>query len=392
MANGARPWLHVTGFLSEHFDRRGLDSFRQMFRFFKGEPTVYEGTRSAAEVALVYSRQTLDNFGGGKPEEGYLNGFRGFYNALMDARMPFDVLSDKRLKLETLRKYRAVALPNLACMTDEGMKVVEDYVKGGGHVVATFKTGFLDVWGVERQESLIERLTGLKYSGVTQCEVKAAYGRIQDREHPVLAGLGDTDVLPVGADVCFMLDGSEAPAPLAFIPPVESEVGSGTSVPEFNKVDCVTHTSLVFTRKVGRGSLVYFPWQPDKMAFRYGLKDHFKLLCNALRMAPGWQDQVRVEAPGLLDTSLMAADGRLVLHLVNLSAPNVVFSTHRRIMEEILPIHDVKVTVRLPDGRRCKTARAAVAGQAVTTSQDGQWLTFSLPRLNEFESILLELA
>ena len=391
LANGARPWLHITGFLSEHFDRRGLDSFRQMFSLFKKEPDVYEGTRSMAEVALVYSRQTLDNFGGNQCEENYLNGFRGFYNALMDSRIPFDVLSDKRLTVEKLQKYRAVALPNLACMTDETVKTIEAYVRDGGHIVATHKTGFQDILGVERKQSFLEPLLGIEYTGVTQEELKAAYGRIQDPDHAVFANIGDTDILPVGGDVCFMIDkAAERPA-LAFIPPVESEVGSGTSVPEFNKVDCVTDTSLVFSRKVGDGSVVYFPWQPDKVAFRYGLKDHFKLLCNALRMASGWEDQVRVDAPGLFDASLMQAKGRMVLHLVNFSAPNVAFSTHRRVLEEIMPVHDLSISVRLPVGKRCKSARAAVSGQSLDIEQSGDWVSLVLPSIAEFESILLEI-
>ena len=393
VAHGARPWLHVTGYLSDLFDRRGLDALRALFRLFKDHPRAYEGTRSRAEVALVYSRHTLDNYGGDDAESRYLDHFRGYYNAMLHARLPFDVLSDKRLTPEGIRRYRALVLPNVACMTEEVARILTEYVEEGGHLVTTFHTGLYDIWGNPRDDFALGPAMGVRYAGGTREGLRAAYGRIRDPRHPLVHGLGDTDVIPVAGRLCAVTPLDETgPAPLTLVPPVEGQVGSGISVPEFNQMDTTARDPLVVDHAFGRGRVIYFPWQPDWLAYRYGLRDLFTMLAQAVRMAPGWAPQVEVIGPGLLDVSLMGAADRLVLHLINLSAPGSFNSGVRRPMEEIIPLTDLTVRVRLPDGVRCRSGRRIVAGEDVAIEQGGgSWASFTIGRLTEFESVLLTL-
>jgi hypothetical protein len=392
IANGARPWLHITGYLSEHFDRRGLDAFREMFKLFKEHPEAYEDTRSQAEVALVYSRHSLDNYGKQDPEDRYLNHFRGYYNAMLDGRIPFDVLSDKRLTLEAVSRYKTLVLPNMACMTDETAEVLKAFVEQGGNLVTTFKTGFYDIWGNERQDGVLSSLTGTHYTGVTRENMLAAYGRIHYSSHPLFEDIGDTDLIPVAGAVCFVRsDKNSGPAPVTFVPPVEGEVGSGVSVPEFNQIDHVTQYPLVFEHTYGQGHVVYFPWQPDLAAYRYGFKDFFRILTNAIRMAPNWQDTVEVTCPGLLEVSLMGGKDRLVLHLINFSAPGSFNSGHRRPLEEIMPINDVQVKIKQPQVGGFTKARSVVTGRDIALTNNGDHVSFNIEHLNEFETVVLDL-
>ena len=105
---------------------------------------------------------------------------------------------------------------------------MERYVEAGGHVVATWRTGFCDAWGVERAEPWIARLLGARYRGRTQHNLKAAYALVGDAAHPVLAGMGDTDLLPLAGGVCEFDAGTAGSAStLRLIPPVEARAGSG---------------------------------------------------------------------------------------------------------------------------------------------------------------------
>jgi hypothetical protein len=393
LAHGAKPWIHVTGFFSEHFDRRGLDAARSMFAGFQANRDAYDGLRSAADVALVYSRHTLDNLDGDDPEGAYLDHFRGAYNAMMAERIPFDILSDKRLSKEILAGYRAVVLPNLACMSDAALAAIHAYVEGGGHVVMSFKTGFHDALGAVREPSPLLEALALEDTGVMRRDMKAAYGRIRDPGHPLFRDIGDTDVLPLEGDLCILRGaGAAGPGPLSFIPPVEGDVGSGFSVPEFNEIDAIGDYPLVIERKIGSGTIVYFPWQPERIAFHYGFRDLFRLIGNAVRQAPGWHDRVTIEAPGLLDIALMTADDRLVLHLLNFSAPGSFNTGQRRIVEDVMPISGARVRLRLPEGRACVSARAIVAGADIAVECDGASVAFTLPELREFETVLLRLS
>jgi hypothetical protein len=390
VAHGARPWLHLTGFMSERFDRRGLEPMQALFRLFKSRRDVYEGRRSGAEVALVYSRRTLDYAGGADPDAGYLDGFRGAYNALMDGRIPFDLLSDKLLDAQRLSRYRAVLLPNLACLSDAAAAQLEAYVRAGGHVVATYRTGFCDEWGEARAEPWIARLLGARYTGRTRHDLKAAYAAIERRGHPILAEAGDTDLLPLAFNVCeFEAGATEDGDVFSLIPPVEARAGSGMSVPEFNAAGTPLAIPLLLTRRVGQGSVAYLPWEPERIGFHFGLRDPMRLLTAAIRMRAGWSDAVRVEGPGLVDLALMDAPGSRVLHAINFNSHSGMRSGNRRAIEELVPLHGLRVEIALPAGTACERVELVVAGRDVPfESRDGR-VAFTLPVLHEFESIAI---
>ena len=390
VAHGARPWLHLTGFMSERFDRRGLEPMRALFALFKSRPDIYEGRRSAARVALVYSRRTLDYAGGADPDANYLDGFRGAYNALMDGRIPFDLLSDKLLTAERLGRYLAVLLPNNACLGDEPAAQLEAYVRAGGHLVATYRTGFDDEWGEPRTEPWIARLLGARYTGRTRRDMKAAYAAIERRGHPILAAAGDTDLLPLAGNVCELEPGEAQDADVfSLIPPVEARAGSGMSVPEFNAAGTPLAIPLLLTRRVGRGSVAYLPWEPDRIGFTFGLRDPMRLLTSAIRMREGWADAVRIEGPGLVDVALMDAPGSRVLHVINFNSHSGVRSANRRAIEEIVPLHGLRIDAELPGGAVCDRVELVVAGRDVRFDTHGGRVAFTLPVLGEFESIAI---
>lgn len=393
MAQGVMPWLHVTGYQKQNFDTRGLEAMRELFALFRKNRVTYAGT-PAADVALVYSRHSLDNFGHKDPAERYLDHFRGAYNAMMDQRIPFDILSGHRLTLEALKKYRAIVLPNAACLSDTACAMIEAYVRDGGHLVTTYLTGDFDETGKVREEPLLARLAGAKQTGVTWKSVRAAYAAIRSPEHPLLSGFTGTDLLPVAGDITFLrtAENDGAVAPLTLVPPVEGEVGSGISVPEFNKIDHVTDYPMVIDRKVGKGRLVHFPWQPDLIGFRYGLRDLFRLLANAVRISGGWQDAVRLSGPGLVDVTVLRQADRLAVSIVNFSAPGSFATGQRRIIEELMPLRDLELEIRVPETHAGTEVRLVFAGQTLPAERKGDYLRLKIPRIDAMETVEVMLA
>lgn len=390
VAHGARPWLHLTGFMSKRFDRRGLAPMKALFAHFKSRPDVYDDRRSAAEVALVFSRRTLDYAGGADPDANYLDAFRGAHNALMDDRIPFDLLSDRNLAPARLARYRAVVLPNLACLADDAAANLEAYVRAGGHVVATYRTGFLDELGVARAEPWIAKVLGARFTGTIHRDLKASYAAIERRDHPILAAIGDTDVIALAGHVAEFEPGAAGDADVfSLIPPVEARAGSGMSVPEFNAAGTPLPAPLLLTRKVGAGSIAYLPWEPDRVGYNFGLRDLMRVVTGAIRLRAGWRDLVRVEGPGLVDLAVMDADGSRVVHLINFNGHAGMRSANRRALEEIVPLHGLRVSVAIPEGRRCTGVELAVAKATVPFDLRDGMASFTLPRMDEFESVVV---
>jgi hypothetical protein len=281
-------------------------------------------------------------------------------------------------------------LPNAACLSDRACDALEAYVSAGGHAVSTYLTGNFDEMGKPRETTLLDRLIGAKATGVTWKNLRAAYAAIRDPASPLLAGFEGTDLLPVAGDITFvrMNGGKHTLAPLTLVPPVEGEVGSGISVPEFNKIDHVTDYPMILDRTVGKGRVIHFPWQPDLIGFRYGFRDLFRLLANAVKQAPGWHDVVTVKAPGLIDVAVMEKSDRLVISLVNFSSPGSFNTGQRRIIEELMPIHDLEITVKVPASFTGTQARLVFLETSVPLEKvEGGYVRLKIPRLDAMESL-----
>src|SRR5579871_17606 len=78
--------------------------------------------------------------------------FSGITDAIWRTRTPFDVIDDVSLGQENLDRYKAIFLPNVACMSDHSAGRLRDYVRRGGNLFATFETSLYDETGVRRPD------------------------------------------------------------------------------------------------------------------------------------------------------------------------------------------------------------------------------------------------
>src|SRR6185369_14723959 len=146
-------------------------------------------------VALVFSRHTQDNYAGGDTHGKYFDAVRGFYCALLEAHIPFDVISDKFLDAARLARYRVLVLPNMACVDDSGTAAIEAFVAAGGAAVATFDTGMRTRDGAARAEPAFAKMFGVTVRG-RRSDLKSSYARIENAQDPLVTGIGDTDLIP----------------------------------------------------------------------------------------------------------------------------------------------------------------------------------------------------
>src|SRR3954471_8557035 len=281
-ANGVNTWLHINGGYSELFDRRSLAPMREVFkRLARWEP-YFDGARSAAQVALVYSRFTQDNYGGEKTASRYLDAVRGYYCALLEAHIPFDVVSDKLITDDALGRYRVLVLPNLACIDDGAAATIERFVSAGGSVVATFDTGAHDRDGELRTEPAFAKMLGVTNVG-RRADLKSSYARIEDAKDPLVTGIGDTDLIPNEGALVEVKAGAGRTVPLTLIPPVIAHSGATISIPEYSAIRATTDVPVAVHGTHGKGRTVYFANAMDALFYRYGFPDLGRVLGNAVR-------------------------------------------------------------------------------------------------------------
>jgi len=112
VANDLRPWF--TKFSGVLHDERWLKPVEQIYQRLAGLEKYLRNETPLARVGLVYSQQT-GWFCPGKVED-HIN---GWYQALIEARVPFEMVHDGLLDEAHLAPFRTLILPGITALSDE---------------------------------------------------------------------------------------------------------------------------------------------------------------------------------------------------------------------------------------------------------------------------------
>jgi len=113
------------------------------YGFSERNENYYIGTEAIADVAVLFSRPTQDWYCNDREEHDYPER-RGFDQALIDLHIPFDIIQDEAISQDSLSKYKALILPNVACISQNQIGQIERFVSKGGGLAATGETSLYD--------------------------------------------------------------------------------------------------------------------------------------------------------------------------------------------------------------------------------------------------------
>ena len=143
----------------------------------------------------------------------------------------------------------------------------------------------------------------------------------------------------------------------------------------------------VYLREAGKGRVVYFPFDIDRIFWEVLDPDHGRLLANAVRWAARGDIPVEVEGPGVLDVMAWRQQSSLTVHLVNLTNPMMMKGPFR----EILPVGEQRVRLRLPSGVKPRRVHLLTAGLDRPADIRGGWLYVSVPNVALHEVVAIDL-
>jgi hypothetical protein len=380
VANGFRPWFTKFGGVQE--DERWMPQVQKFYEWHKSAEPYLRDREPAARVAMVYSQQTSLYYGGPQAQAMVSDAVNGMYHALIEARIPFEMVHDR--KLEELSRFKLALLPNVAALSDAQCQTLRQFVAGGGSLVATFATSLFDEWGSPRQDFGLADVLGVRYRGSISGPLRNSYlafrGKPGEKRHPILAGFDDAAytvncIRSVNVEPTSAL----ADAPITLIPsypdlPMEYVY---ERTPRGN-------TPQVFLRDLGRCRTVYFPMDIDRTFWEVMLADHGRLLANAVRWAINEEPLVTVTGPGLVDVTVWRQPGAMVVHLVNFTNPMMMKGP----MRELTPIGEQRVRLRI-EGRATK-AKLLVSGKTAHARASGKYLEVTVPSVLDHEVVAVE--
>jgi hypothetical protein len=381
IANGAGAWMSLT--LTE-FDRPELQATVAMNQFVKANAQYLHKTRSEAQVAVAWSYATANAYSPdaqlidiaavkGNTDAGNLQReFWGISEALLRRHVPFDVIDDVTLEQGELSRYRAVFLPNAACMSDETARQVTEYVRNGGSVFATFETSLYDEYGQRRKEFALGEALGVSSAG------KIAGPRTYD----FMSAVSD-DSLTAGL-----------PKPLILSPVYYARVRLAGATPvirylqkrlgPYREIPPVSEDPALTVNHLGKGTAIYASGDLGNTITNFHMRDSLAIVENAAaKLAPGIP---RLEgAPGTVELVHRSQNGgtRHIFHLVNFTGQMT------RPIQEVILVQGARLV--LPRGMTAKRGTALMAKRAMVprVGKTGE-MELALPEFHEYEIVVVE--
>jgi len=379
IAQGARPW--ITKFNAKPFDRRWMPVVKDLFAWHRRHEAYLRNTANLARVALLVANRGDAVIGGAAHRREREAHRRGYYQAMLEARIPFDAVDEAYLDAEHLARFDVLVLPNAAALSDAQCAQIRAFVARGGAIVATHETSLYDENGKKRADFGLSDLFGCHYEK-TEAPLHNAYLTLR-APHPSLRYLeGVQRTIAATARVHVRQDG-EAQVPLTLVP-------SFPDLPMERVFTSVTESSIpmALCSQAGEGRVAYLPMNIDAVFEELEHADHMRILAGMVQWALGVRQPMEVAGPGLVDIAWWRQDKSLAAHLVNLNNPMTMSGSYR----EILPAGPYEVSLQLPQGAKVRSVRLLDAGTAAMSRMDGERLVVTVPSVQLREIVAIDLA
>jgi hypothetical protein len=305
------------------------------------------------------------------------------YHALVEGRMPFEMLHDQML--DTADRFKLLLLPNIAALSDRQCEQLRAFVERGGGMVATYETSLYDENGKQRPDFGLANLFGVSWRKTLPGPIPNSYLLVEEqgRSHPIMKGFGDAQLLINGT---YQL---EVDAKASFGAPLLTAIPQYPSLPMEKNYWPIKHTNVpgIYFRE-GKGRVVYFPWDIDRVYWEVLVDDHGRLLRNAIDWALNEERPVTVTGPGVLDVTVWKQKDSMTVHLVNLTNPMMMRPSFR----EMIPVGPHQVKLQLPSGKRASKVQFLVSQAQPQVQPSGGAIALTVPRVVSHEVIAVDLA
>jgi len=273
----------------------------------------------------------------------------GMARALLEEHIPFDVISEHNVTLETLSQYKVAILPNNFCISDRIAAVLREYVGTGGGLVATYETSLFDLAGQKRTDFALADLFGAHY--VASAPVGPSRIGFAVASHAVTEDSALKDLMGNHGATTYWGKFARVNPDAGTMAPL-----TGLDVKNEKEANLKTWTPLIVSLK-NKGRVAYFPAAVDAAYYDAGYPYERRLIANAIHWAAGVAPSVTVKAPMCVLTGFFtkqtaseraASSRRVIVHLLNgintTTGHGSKDDKEFAMREEVIPIGNVKVT------------------------------------------------
>ena len=341
-----------------------IRALKTVFDFAQKDGKLLRSLCSKPQVGILTGTQSMQWYQSSMfVPQAYRNYYYGAWQLLKDIGYDAEPFLDYEMTAERLAKYRLVYVPNAPCLSDAQCSMLASYVEEGGTLLATHLTSIADEFGRPRGNYGLSELFGATLKSAEPIEIPDLYLRV----------LSSGKLIPQDPQVMLF----EAARGAAVIAETQDRGHRRTLGP------------AVVTRQHGKGQAIYIGSGQEAVyeeTLNESLRAYFhSLLDPILASTRTYELEFR---PGLLPQFASSRD-TLVLHLL---ANTGNIWKKLLVQEEFLPVKNVRVRLRLPQGRSAKSAALMRSGIELSwTVRDG-WVELTVPQVQVYEVIRVDLA
>ncbi|QIP16992.1 twin-arginine translocation signal domain-containing protein [Spirosoma aureum] len=384
-ANGMRPCFVKFG--GDIYDKRWMEAVAKLYEGYHKNEKYLRNTASLARVGIVYSEQTDRNYGGKPWQQKSGDHLDGMYHNLVENRIPFDMVNDRLLTPEDLKRFKLLILPNIAALSDTQCKQLQAFVDNGGSIVSTFETSLYDEEGKQRSDFGLASLFGVSYDQKVEGPLRNSYLQLrQDAKNSqtqlILKGLDDTPRIINTIYKVNVKPTATFPSPITLIP-TYPDLPMEDVYPRVAETD----TRELYLRQVGKGRVAYIPGDLDRSFWQLMGTDHGQLLSNVVNWALDEEPVAAVMGPGVIDVNVWRQANSMTVHLVNLTNPMMMKGPFR----ELIPV-EAQVSITVPAGAKVTGVKLLMSDQKPKFELKGGKVTVTVPKILDHEIVALDLA
>jgi hypothetical protein len=333
---------------------------KEVFDFHQKHWPLLRTLKPQPQAGIVVGDQTIDWYSGKHfVAKAYENAYHGAYQLLKAASYEAMPFLDWRMTPELLGRFEMIYAPNAACLSDAQCEMLRRYVTGGGRLLATHLTSVADEYGRVRSNFALADLFGADLVDSEPVEIPDLYLKPS-------AG----DEIPQDPQV------------------VRIRANGGEVLAE--TLDRGHRRNLgpaVVRRKVGKGQVIYIGsslesiYEETRMKV---LREWFGSLVSPWLAA---RQSYRIPFTSGLLPHFVSSRDTIVLHLL---ADTGNKNKHLRTREEFLPIAQIPVRVRIPEGRTARSATLLRSGLSLPFSARDGWLELTVPHVLIHEAVRVD--
>jgi hypothetical protein len=375
LACGNTPLYATANRLYFNVGSGSADAARDVFEVMKRAEAIHKGSVPVPYVTIVPTWGSQQLWRTSSKSWNWPVMSQGMGLAMLDARINFDICPSTEISAEWLASQKVIALCGASGISKPQAETLARWVDNGGGLLATYDTGLYDERGtLWRDGGPLQHVLGVRIKSQPLRSQPECYYRILEN-HPALGSYakgaivqGDTSLLPIevlpGARIlaeCWNLGTDEVRGP------------------------------AIVANAYGKGRVIYVNGSLEAHYLYDRVKSSRRLLQSIVEHLSGGSPQpFRLKAPrGVYGVLRRSLQGDPVLWLL----ANVGFkdASAGRMRQDYVPVSNVEIGIRIPEGRQCKEMNLVRANTAIPFQVQEEYATATLPTLHIAEVLHLAL-